>query len=87
MTLAELLAQVLPIGEAPARRLTKRLGAALRREVLEGRRVAWPHVGVFILRHRKARVLRHPGTGELLRVQGDERVGFRPSVAAKRGVA
>lgn len=43
-----------------------------------------PKFGTFFRRTRKARFVRNPMSGELMKIPGDERLGFRPSKYQKK---
>lgn len=51
---------------------------------IQGDPVLVPKFGVFSRRTRKARRLMNPATRKLMRIPGDERLGFRPSKHQKR---
>ncbi len=56
----------------------------IREVVLNGGHVSVPGFGVFKLRSRRARTIRNPSSGELMRVGLVEAVGFSASRFARR---
>lgn len=84
MSFADLLCSFGLATEREAAAVSRRMAGAVRREVLAGRRVDWPALGVFVKRRRVARTLRSVHSGELMRIDGEVRVGFRPAKQSRR---
>lgn len=59
--------------------------SAIARSVRRRARVKFRGFGTFSVKHRRARVVRHPGNGSKLFVHGSSTMKFRPSGSLWKG--
>lgn len=64
--------------------LLRDLFADIRGAVMAGGRVVVPGFGAFVLRRRKARRVRNPATGALMRLPAAETLGLHASKHSRR---
>jgi len=58
----------------------------IKKQVKKGNKFAYPGLGIFSLKKRKARKGRNPQTGEEMKIKASKSVGFKPSAAFKNSL-
>lgn len=69
-----------------ARSFVEIFDKTVEKELAAGREVSVPGLGTFELVARKARTIRHPQTGEPLKVAAQTAIHFRPAPSFKRAL-
>ena len=60
--------------------------ATICKHMKKGDKVRLPALGVFMVRHRKARMGRNPATGEAIKIKASKKVAFRAAKDLKMAI-